>query len=113
MTSDALESPAALQMVWRILLHLGLLSSLPVPLQSGDKRVLIAAAEVVRKGLAKITLLGNPETIQAQAAKLGVDISGCQIVDHLVGGLHCTAQAHAVELSGEVFSDGCTGCAPT
>eukprot|EP00891_Asterochloris_glomerata_P000462 jgi/Astpho2/462/Aster-03507 len=51
--------------------------------ESGDKRVLIAAAEVVRKGLAKITLLGNPETIQAQAAKLGMDISGCQIVDHL------------------------------
>ena len=89
----------------RVLLHSGILRSLPLALQSEDKRVLIAAAEVVRKGLAKITLLGNPETIQAEAAKLGVDISGCQIVDHLVSGLHCTVQAHAVDLSGETISD--------
>ena len=89
------------------------MGSLPVPLQAGDKRVLVAAAEVVRKGLARITLLGNPETVQAEAAKLGVDVSGCQIVDHLVGGLRCAIQAHAAGLSGGTVSCSGTAYAPT
>lgn len=46
-----------------------------------DERVLKAAAEVLQKGIAKLILLGNPAEIQAQAAKLGVDVSGAEIVD--------------------------------
>ena len=75
--------------------------------------MLVAAAEVVRKGLAKITLLGNPDTIQAEAAKLGVDVSGCHIVDYLVGSLHCIVQAPAVHLPGETISDSGIGSPPT
>ncbi|KAG2432638.1 hypothetical protein HXX76_008978 [Chlamydomonas incerta] len=47
--------------------------------ESEDKRVLAAAADVVQRGLAKITLLGDPTTILAEAGKLGLDLSGCTI----------------------------------
>lgn len=52
--------------------------------ESLDKRVLAAAADVAQRGLARITLLGEPGTIQAEAAKLGLDLSSCAIVDPLV-----------------------------
>ncbi len=44
-----------------------------------EPRVLRAAAGVVRKGLAKITLLGEPEAIQAEAKRLSLDISSVQL----------------------------------
>ncbi|GIL65714.1 hypothetical protein Vafri_19393 [Volvox africanus] len=47
--------------------------------ESEDKRVLAAAADVTTRGLARITLLGDPATITAEAAKLGLDLSGCTI----------------------------------
>ncbi|EFJ50359.1 phosphate acetyltransferase [Volvox carteri f. nagariensis] len=47
--------------------------------ESDDKRVLAAAADVTTRGLAKITLLGDPTTITAEAAKLGLDLSQCNI----------------------------------
>ncbi|KAG2499811.1 hypothetical protein HYH03_002105 [Edaphochlamys debaryana] len=47
--------------------------------ESEDKRVLAAAAEVTARGLAKITLLGEQTTILAEAKKLGLDLSGCNI----------------------------------
>ena len=40
-----------------------------------EPRVLRAAAGVARKGLAKVTLLGEPEAIQAEAKRLSLDIS--------------------------------------
>lgn len=49
--------------------------------ESEDKRVLQAAAEVTQRGLAHITLLGDPETVQDEATKLGIDISLCDIVN--------------------------------
>lgn len=61
-------------------------------LQSGDRRVLTAAAEIVRKGLAKVTLLGDPDTVSQDADRLGLDLSGVQVIDHLVSCLtysHC------------------------
>lgn len=60
-------------------------------LQAVDKRVLTAAAEVTARGLARITLLGDPVTVRAEAAKLGVDISACRIIDPVVrrgGGMY-------------------------
>lgn len=47
--------------------------------EANDNRVLRAAAEVVHRGLANVILLGDPEVVQAEAAKLGLDISGCSI----------------------------------
>lgn len=40
-----------------------------------------AASEVTAKGYAKITLLGDPQQVTAEAKKLGADISGVSIVD--------------------------------
>jgi phosphotransacetylase len=47
--------------------------------------VLLAAAEVTQRGLAKIVLLGDPQTVANEAKKAGADISGCTIVDPQVG----------------------------
>lgn len=51
--------------------------------ESLDKRVLKAAEDVTRRGIARITLLGNPVHVAAQAKLLNVDISGCEVVDHM------------------------------
>jgi len=51
--------------------------------ESNDPRVLTAASEVTHRGLAKITLLGDPDVVQAEAKKLGLDISKCSIVNPL------------------------------
>uniref|UniRef100_A0A7R9VBV4 Phosphate acetyltransferase n=3 Tax=Chlamydomonas euryale TaxID=1486919 RepID=A0A7R9VBV4_9CHLO len=49
--------------------------------ESEDPRVLQAAAEVTQRGLAKVTLLGREDLVRAEAKKLGIDISGVQVVD--------------------------------
>lgn len=54
--------------------------------QSADRRVLAAASEIVKKGLARITLLGRPAEVAANADKHGIDISGCEVLDFLVSG---------------------------
>lgn len=46
-----------------------------------DARVLAAAAEATARGLARITLLGDPAAVHAEASKLGVDVSRCSIID--------------------------------
>ena len=43
--------------------------------EGAEPRVLRAAAEVTRKGLARITLLGELAAIRAEAARISVDIS--------------------------------------
>jgi hypothetical protein len=48
--------------------------------------VIKAASEVTAKGFAKLTLLGDPVAIAAEAKKLGADISGCAIVHPAVRG---------------------------
>lgn len=53
-------------------------------LQSSDKRVLTAATEIVRKGLATVTLLGDPEAVAQDADRLGLHLSGIQVIDHMV-----------------------------
>ena len=53
-------------------------------MQSGDKRVLTAATEIVRKGLARVTLLGDPEAVSQDADRLGLDLTGINVVDHMV-----------------------------
>lgn len=44
-----------------------------------DKRVVVAAAQSVKEGIAKITLLGNPEEIKK--ANPEVDLSGVTVID--------------------------------
>lgn len=51
--------------------------------ESLDKRVLKAAEDVTRRGIARITLLGEPEAVFAQAKMFNVDISRCEVVDHV------------------------------
>ncbi|KAG2494209.1 hypothetical protein HYH03_007567 [Edaphochlamys debaryana] len=47
--------------------------------ESVDKRILAAAAEVTARGLARVTLLGDPAAVNTEAKKLGLDLSGCTI----------------------------------
>lgn len=49
--------------------------------EGAEPRIIKAAQEVTQRGLAKITLLGDPDAVAAEAKKLGADISGCRVVD--------------------------------
>jgi phosphate acetyltransferase len=49
--------------------------------ESDDDRVLRAAAEVSRKGFAKIILLGDPDAIRVRAQRLGLDVAACRFED--------------------------------
>ncbi|MFO7983143.1 MAG: phosphate acetyltransferase [Desulfuromonadales bacterium] len=46
-----------------------------------DDRMVQAAGEVVKDGLAKIILLGNPDTLNSKAQELGVSLEGVELVD--------------------------------
>ena len=48
--------------------------------------MLQAAAEVTQRGLAHITLLGDPETVRAEAEKMGIDLSLVDVVSPVVRG---------------------------
>jgi hypothetical protein len=52
--------------------------------ESVDKRVLAAAAEATARGLAHITLLGDPATVASEGKKLGLDLSGCNVINPAV-----------------------------
>jgi phosphate acetyltransferase len=52
--------------------------------ESYDERMLLAAEKIVKEGLAKITILGNPEKVKADAAAKGVDLTGVTILDPAV-----------------------------
>jgi phosphate acetyltransferase len=49
--------------------------------ESEDDRILRAAEIVLRRGVAELTLLGKPETVQARAATLGLNLEGADVVD--------------------------------
>jgi len=49
--------------------------------EATDERVLRAAADVVKEGLAVPVLVGNEATIKAEAEKLGVNLEGAVIAD--------------------------------
>lgn len=48
-----------------------------------EDRTVQAAALIAQQGIAEVTLLGNPEQINAVAARYGVDLTGVNILDHL------------------------------
>jgi phosphate acetyltransferase len=49
--------------------------------ESYDERMLFAAEKITAEGLAKITILGNPEKVKAEAAAKNVDLTGVDILD--------------------------------
>ncbi len=51
--------------------------------ESGDDRVLRAAETIIRRHIADITLLGDPQKVLNRAGMIGVDLEGVQIEDHL------------------------------
>ena len=50
-----------------------------------DPRVVTAAAACVSRGLARISLLGDPAVVRETAAKAGVDLAGVSVVDYRNG----------------------------
>ncbi|HEX8496635.1 MAG TPA: phosphate acetyltransferase [Actinomycetales bacterium] len=59
-----------------------------------EPRVLLAADLLLRRGVADLTLLGDPVRVSAQAAVVGADVSGAQVVDPATSDL---AEPFAVE----------------
>lgn len=60
--------------------------------------MLTAAAEIARKGLANITLLGEPEAVSQDADRLGLDLSNVNVVDHMVCQCLCI-RPHGMSMS--------------
>lgn len=51
--------------------------------ESHDQRVLKAAEILTKEKICKVITLGNPAKVNEDAKKLGVDLTGVEIVDHL------------------------------
>jgi len=49
--------------------------------ESYDDRMIEAAEQITKDGLAKVVLLGNAADLQAKAGELGVSLAGVEIVD--------------------------------
>jgi phosphate acetyltransferase len=49
--------------------------------ESYDDRMIEASGTIVSDNLAKVVLLGNPETLSAKAAELGVSLGGVTVVE--------------------------------
>lgn len=49
--------------------------------EAEDERILKATEVILRKGIAKIILLGDPEKIKKKASIIGVNIEGAEIID--------------------------------
>jgi len=49
--------------------------------ESYDERTLFAAEKIVKEGLAKLVVLGNPAKLQADAAAKGISLEGVELLD--------------------------------
>jgi phosphate acetyltransferase len=49
--------------------------------EGAEDRILLAADTVLARGIAKLTLLGDEEAVRANAARLGVDVTGADVLD--------------------------------
>ena len=49
--------------------------------EGGDDRVLQAAEQVLLRGMADLTVLGDPDAVKSRAAALGLELDGLQVVD--------------------------------
>ncbi len=54
--------------------------------EGAEERILRAAEIVLRRQVAELTLLGNPDELRRRAGDLGVDISGAHLVDPATSG---------------------------
>src|SRR5699024_5808140 len=63
-----------------------------------DDRILRAAAPLLQRQVAEITILGTPRDIQGRAAELGLDLSEAHLVDPSEGELHERFAAEYTEL---------------
>src|SRR6266496_6848031 len=52
--------------------------------ESYDERMLFAAEQINKEGLAKLTILGNPDKVKADAAAKSVDLTGVTFLDPAV-----------------------------
>lgn len=50
--------------------------------ESHDERVLKAAEKLTKEKICKVITLGNPAKVNEDAKKLGVDLTGVEIIDH-------------------------------
>lgn len=50
--------------------------------ESGDERTLLAAAQIIREGIADLILVGNPEDIKAHEEELRIDLDDVKKVDN-------------------------------
>lgn len=50
--------------------------------EGGDDRTLQAAASLVSKKLARVTVVGPPDNLRRRAEALGISLDGCEIMDH-------------------------------
>ena len=55
--------------------------------EGDDDRILLAAGPLLEKGIVKLTILGNPDSIATRAGELGVDLTDATIIDHLTSPL--------------------------
>jgi phosphate acetyltransferase len=49
--------------------------------EGGDDRILQAAEEVLLRGMADLTVLGEPDAVKSRAASLGLELDGLRVVD--------------------------------
>ena len=49
--------------------------------EGAEERILLAADQVLGRGIARLTLLGDEEVVRGAARQLGVDISAAEVVD--------------------------------
>ncbi len=49
--------------------------------ESYDDRMFFAAERIVKEGLAKVVILGNPDKVRETAAAKGVDLAGIDVLD--------------------------------
>ena len=83
--------------------------------EGDDDRILQAAAIVVRRGIARITILGDPDVVRARAEALGLDLGDTQVLSTHDAKLHplfaaeyARLRAHkgvSLERAGEIVTD--------
>ena len=49
--------------------------------ESYDERMLFAAEKIVKEGLARIVILGDPAKIQADASAKGINLAGVELLN--------------------------------
>lgn len=66
--------------------------------EGDDDRVLRAAEILLRRGVVELTILGDPDTVRARAAAIGVDLAHAEIVDPVASPLRKDFAAQYFEL---------------